>query len=395
MLQKGLDELTVGDLKSLIVDRVAENRRLEYKRRLYGGKDQDKAEAAADLSAMANGVGGTLILGIAEENGCASELVGVESSDPDSLLRSIQDSLRSGIEPTLHGVQIKWVPIEDKRGAVVIHIPRSWYGPHRVILNKNRNFYIRDENGKHPMSVEELRRAFVAGTTIPAEIRDFRDGRISLLERDYGPLEIRVGTPKLVVHVVPYMAFIEPTSFDIRDSIMLPFGSGFTNCFPSVEGKVFYIKDKIYGSTSVQAFSTLFRDGRVEAVTKIDSMQFSLARAEMDIISAFRETTRIFDDIGVSPPYAVMVSFLDVKNCYGVDSRHSSSTGYPCRRDRLLLPSFEITNAELGCKTPDTMFPLATLLWNAFGYEASPNFDQEGRYNSPYPDYSQRIGESY
>ena len=380
MQQKGFDELTVDDLRSLVADRVSENRRLEFKRQLYGGREKDHAEAAADLSAMANGVGGTLISGIAEEKGCASELVGVKSSDPDTLLRGIQDSLRSGIEPALHGVQIKWVPIEDQRGAVVIHIPRSWYGPHRVILNNNQNFYIRDENGKHPMSVEELRRAFVAGTTIPAEIREFREERISLLERDYGPLEIRIGTQKLVVHVVPYTAFIEPVSFDISDSIMLPLGSGFTDSFLSVEGKVFYRNEKYDGSTSVQAFCTLFRDGRVEAVAKINSMQISLTSAEMDIIKTFRDTTRIFKDIGVAPPYAVMVSFLDVKNCIGVDAHRSSSICYPCRRDRLLLPPFEITDAMLDTETSDTLFPLATLLWNAFGHKESPNFDQEGRY---------------
>ena len=166
MRQKGFDELTVGILKSLVADRVEESLRLKFKHEIYGGKDRDNAEAAADLSAMANGVGGTLIIGIADENGCASELVGVKSSDPESLLRTIQNSLRSGIEPTLCGVQIKWVPIDDQRGAIVIYVPRSWYGPHRVNLNKDQNFYIRDENGKHPMSIMELRRAFVADWTV-------------------------------------------------------------------------------------------------------------------------------------------------------------------------------------------------------------------------------------
>ena len=58
MLQKGFDELTVDDLRSLVADRVSENRRLEFKLQLYGGTERNHAEAAADLSAMANGAGG-------------------------------------------------------------------------------------------------------------------------------------------------------------------------------------------------------------------------------------------------------------------------------------------------------------------------------------------------
>lgn len=388
MLQTELDKLTISDLEELIERRVPEDRRLEFKRDLYDGSDRQKKEAAADISAMANGAGGTLILGIAEENGYASELVGVDSSNPDGLLLSIQDSLRSSIEPVLQGVQVKWVPIDGQRGAVVVQVPRSWYGPHRVIVGKDRNFYMRNENGKHPMSVEELRRAFAAGPEVSAAIEKFRTERIALLEQDEGSLAIQEGFPKLVVHVVPYIAFREPVTFDLRDSLLPPIGASGWNDFASVEGKVSYSGPE-EDFTSVRAFSTLFRDGRVEAVAKIytgekdGKTHFSLAGVESDIISTFWGAKRKFDDLGIPPPYAVMISFLDVKGCHGAGERQLWSITYPCRRNRLLLPAYEVTESDLDCDAPDTMFALATLLWNAFGHKVSPNFDHEGRHRPP------------
>lgn len=385
MLQKELDKLSISDLEMLVKRRVPENRRLEFKRDLYGGSDRQKKEAAADISAMANGAGGTLILGIAEENGCASELFGVESSNPDGLLLSIQDSLRSGIEPILQGVEVKWLPINGERGAVVVRVPRSWYGPHRVIVGKDQNFYMRDENGKHPMSVEELRRAFADGPEVSAAIERFRAERIALLEQDEGPLAIHEGSPKLVVHVVPYIAFREPVSFDIRDSLLRPIGASGWNDFASVEGKVSYSGPE-GDFKSVRAFSTLFRDGRVEAVAKIytgetdGKIHFSLSGVESEIISTFWDAKRKFEELGVPPPYAVMISFLDVKGCHGAGERQLWSITYPCRRDRLLLPACEVTEVSLTDEAPDTMFSVATLLWNAFGHKASPNFDHDGRH---------------
>lgn len=91
MFQKAIDAITVSDLQALVDARIPEGRRLEYKRDHYGRNDDAKREFAADVSSMANSLGGYLLIGIDEANGFASKLVGVTAENPDSLLRGITD----------------------------------------------------------------------------------------------------------------------------------------------------------------------------------------------------------------------------------------------------------------------------------------------------------------
>ncbi|MEM9046795.1 MAG: ATP-binding protein, partial [Pseudomonadota bacterium] len=265
MFESTIDQLTLADIESLVEQTTPEGRSLEFKRDLYGGSDKDKKEAAADISAMANGSGGTLIIGIAEKNGAAHELVGVKSSNPDDLILKIEGSLRSSLEPILQGVRIKWIPMSETRGVLVIGIPRSWAGPHRVIASKDRNFYIRDENGKHPMTVEELRRAFTAGPDLQRSIENFREERLAMITNDEGPLAVKPGFPILVVHIVPYIAFRERYNVDLTDVLLAPMGASGWSDFRSLDGKVSYSGPE-EDFAEVRAYSTVFRNGCIEAV---------------------------------------------------------------------------------------------------------------------------------
>lgn len=75
------DELELTNFERLVENGTPEGRQLEFKRDHYGNGDNAKKEFAADISAMANALGGILIIGIEEKNGIASKIVGVESDD--------------------------------------------------------------------------------------------------------------------------------------------------------------------------------------------------------------------------------------------------------------------------------------------------------------------------
>jgi predicted HTH transcriptional regulator len=60
---KIVTELTVGDLDALIAAQP-ESRVLEYKADLPGGRDEDKREFLADVTALANTAGGAIIYGV-------------------------------------------------------------------------------------------------------------------------------------------------------------------------------------------------------------------------------------------------------------------------------------------------------------------------------------------
>lgn len=153
MFAKAFDEISLADLQALVDEGIPEGRQLEFKRDHYGRKDDDKREFAADVSAMANAFGGYLLIGIDEKNGIASDLCGVTTPDADGLVRAVSEAIRASFEPPLLDMRVKWIAIEAERGVLVIKIARSWSAPHRVTVAKDYRFFIRDENGKHPIEV--------------------------------------------------------------------------------------------------------------------------------------------------------------------------------------------------------------------------------------------------
>ena len=83
MLLDSLDSINANHLNALVDDGVRESRSLEFKATLALGNESEKKEFLADVSALANDGGGDPILGVDEDNGAASAVVGLDSFDPD------------------------------------------------------------------------------------------------------------------------------------------------------------------------------------------------------------------------------------------------------------------------------------------------------------------------
>jgi predicted HTH transcriptional regulator len=88
-----LSTITLVDLQSLITDKVRENRQLDYKDEQPAhprANDDKKSDFAVDVSALANGSGGLLVYGVAEERdggrptGIASALNGLAGFNFDA-----------------------------------------------------------------------------------------------------------------------------------------------------------------------------------------------------------------------------------------------------------------------------------------------------------------------
>jgi hypothetical protein len=384
MLARPIDEITPADLEALVENRISESRRLEFKRDHYGRKDEDKREFAADVSAMANGSGGDIIIGIAEESGAASELTGVVEENPDKLMLAIIDSLRSSIEPLILGLRVVHIKLPTGRVVIIVRVPRSWNAPHRVTVAKDNRFFIRDENGKHPMSVEELRRSFLFGTEVESRLRNFRIERLKLLADNEGPLAIAAGNPCMIVHVVPLTSLIDPPQieFDPSRAGLAPLGaSGWNNMF-SIDGLVTYSGlDERF--KSVGAFTTLFRNGIAEAVGtvytgEVDGLKtLSLKGIEQSTARFLRECVREYAHYNIGPPTYLMLSLTGVRGLSASFDSWYSGLAIPHRSDKVLLPELRIEGAQLADETREVLQPIFDLLWNAFGRRGSPNSGRE------------------
>ncbi len=385
---KLIDEIGLDDLKALVEARTPEGRRLELKDDHYGRNDNAKREFAADISAMANSQGGYLLIGIDEENGLASRLVGVEHPNPDELVLGVSQAIRASIEPQILGFRVRWIATEGTRGVLIIQVDRSWNGPHRVTVAHDSRFFLRGENGKHPMSVDELRRAFLFASELEERIRRFRTERLQRLIADEGPLEVDASQVRLILHLVLRAAFTDVVQlqFGPHEIGIPPIGArGGFNPMRSMDGFVTYSGPE-ERFDSVRAFSTLFRNGTVEAVAKVHSWEkdgrrfIALRHVEQYAIDTVTDVLEQLRRRSVPPPHYLMLSFVGVRGLCAPLREWDSGLAYPHRSDNVLLPEFTIDEGRSTEETSSFLRPLLDLLWNAFGQPGTPSFDSGGRY---------------
>ena len=287
------------------------------------------------------------------------------------------------------GVRVRWLEIGANRGVLIIQIDRSWSAPHRVTIARDNRFFIRDENGKHPMSVAELRHAFLFASELEDRIRSFRNDRLKLLDSDEGPLSVEMPAPRLVLHIVPQITFTEGVQlhFDPHKVGIPPLGARGWNSMYSIDGLVTYTSPENEIGI-VRAFTTLFRNGIVEAVAKIYSSQNSkhpsiyLSGIEYDLIDSTGYIISELQRRSVHPPYYIMISLIGARGLTASINDFRRSVDHPYRANKIILPELMI-DQMLADEKPSTMLrSIFDLLWNAFGHFGSPNYDANGNYKS-------------
>ncbi|MEU1994009.1 ATP-binding protein [Nocardia gamkensis] len=108
---------------------------LDWKQDNYSGKDSDKQEFAKDVTGLANGTGGILVIGVKEGTyGCES--TPVEVSDVTTL--RYEQVCRDLVFPYLPGVEVRELAKGNGTGYYVIIVNRSADAPHAVVTGKDK-----------------------------------------------------------------------------------------------------------------------------------------------------------------------------------------------------------------------------------------------------------------
>ena len=267
MLTKALDDLTPSDFADLAQTGISESRYLDFKAAAVGGADDDRREFLADVSAFANAAGGDLVCGIVEKDGVAVSAPGIALADPDKEILRLDDLIRSGLQPRVLDVRIKWVQAAAAGvGFIVVRVPRSWTAPHRVTLRSHDKFYVRNSAGKHPMNVDELRRAFTLGQELADRIRGFRTQRVATILEGETPVDM-YRDPKIIIHIAPLISFTDAPELAVGASDALdlvPIGaSGGWHPLHTFEGFATYVGSEDDLSRS---YVLMFRNGVIETV---------------------------------------------------------------------------------------------------------------------------------
>jgi hypothetical protein len=393
LTRSDFDSITEQDLLDLINAAVPESRAIEYKRDLYGGRDEDKREFLKDVSSFANSSGGHLVIGIEESSGLPVKLSPLTSANPDSELDRLNSLVRDGIDPRINGVRSKAVLLMGGGYAFVIRVPPSWNPPHRVSSKGHNRFYARHSTGAYELSVEELRVLFNSSSNAVDRIRDFRRERNSLIERNEGIVPLAPHEGRLILHVMPLESSVGiGLSIDLQKirqlySLLAPIGSRGFNPTYNFDGfaNLFHNSGSGY-----ESYTQIFRSGAIEAVysgiisSKKQDRYLNAANFSNLVMQKIDCYIDVLKYLNAGAPVIVMITLQDLK---GVSLSVSSS-------NFKLSPAFDRRNLELPEITIDdfgtpldyqrAMRPAFDALWNAAGFARSSYFDKNGDWVKPY-----------
>jgi hypothetical protein len=397
MIPKPLSQITEAVLTSLIENKVQERKDLDYKRELPERNDEQKREFLSDISSFANTVGGDLIFGIdaPSGDGVPVGIPGVPATSLEDAKLWIENVLRTGLQPRLTGYEVQAVPLDSGCAVLIIRIPKSWAGPHRVIFRDHGHFYARNSSGKYRLDVDELRSSFLLSETIADRIQTFRADRVARIKSGDTALPLKAG-PKLAVHILPLAAFGGTRGLDISVSLraylgqfmqpgpglgrVKPFSisSGGWDHVVNLEGRVVF-PARYGGDPAGRSYTQFFRLGAIEAAVSIPTGrdQNGVSYASLDRTV---EELRVFIpahlsalvDLGVEFPTYVFLSFIDIGGALLKTERFVITSARPIDRTAILLPEFTVE--ALPINTAKALREPLETIWNAAGNDFCPYF---------------------
>ena len=370
MIPGPIEPIDAAALERLVTNGVAEGRTLEFKRALPDPRNKDsKREFLADVTSFANALGGDLLYGIDAPRGIAIAVPGIELADPDAELRRWEDVIQDGVEPRLHGLRLKWISAGPDRGVILIRVPASAIGPHRVIFSNWSRFFGRRSNAKYEMDTQELREAFTASEALPNRIRALHFEAIDMAVR--GDLPVGLGDdPKAICSLIPLSYFREGRDLDITpENALAPVKpSGHLEAIEMVEGVLLHTIPGEAGA--VRSYALTYRQGRVDVVWTIGRVVDELRKDEVRLVWPKRFEDGLLDaavsgaaklqPFGVEGPWTVHVTLVGIRDYQLVLNNDYASD--PAWRDRVTLPSLrtDIMNHA-------ALLPLLRSFWLAFG----------------------------
>ena len=381
-LPRDLTNANEAHINALVDAQVSEGTHLDFKRDLPGRDGRGTNDLAADVSAFANSSGGDLVYGIDEDGEGQAAAVVPALGNMDEVALRIQDVLMANIEPRVPGLQVQAIPVAGGF-VLVIRVPQSWAGPHRVTTN--HQFYIRENGRKRPIDVPEIRGLFLRSDQQAKRVRDFRTERLGKILAGEAPHRLVPGA-LLVVHFVPTQAilgtvYVDPIPY-MRNRSLPVMSRTIPNARVNVDGAL-VIRNP--GAAGTYGYSQLFRNGFFETVQVFEHAEGARAGLgsviyEQSLIALLDLLRAEYTHLGIGTELTCMLSILGANNVemgferwrYAVQDHQ----GYFDRRT-LVLPDVLLL-AELTSE--QALRPVFDLVWQSAGMDGSANYNAAGEW---------------
>lgn len=382
MLAKPIEAISAEDIDSLVANEVKEGLTLDYKRDLVADTKDDKREFLADIASFANGRGGDIVFGLGDRrdgNGQSTgvpEFVGVSVANEDELKKRMQSWIDSGIEPQVPNVRMRLVECESGN-VFIVRIPKSWAAPHMVKFQVRPAFYARNNVGKYPLGMNEIRALFTDQVGLTESIRNFRNYRIAQIEASETPIALEKG-PKIVMHMLPVSSFLGGASaFDLgsmskNHDLIRPLYWDLHNYRINIDGFLSYSNDG--GNGSVNSYAQFFRDGKIEYVEsgllapgENPAHGIPYLCSESEMMKTVTQSLNLYKKAQVVPPVVIYVALLNVKGLTINPGRnYFVRRTHPIDREMLMLP--EVVANDFDVAVDELIKPVLDAIWNACGY---------------------------
>ena len=387
MIPVRIEDVDRAALHALIDNAVAEGRTIEYKQALPGKANSEVDPVVATVTSFANTDGGDLLLGVKASKSAPLELPGIEIENWDREKLRLEHMLLNRVKPRLPrgAVTIRAIETTNGRHVVVIRVTASWTGPHQV--SPTSKFYGRTSGGRYEFDVEELRRAFAMSETITDRIREFRRERIARIESRQTPVPL-VKTGFMVVHVIPLSAVRATTGIDMADlnaftNQMRPMetSGGWSNRI-NLDGLVTctrrppdlsYAYTQMFRTGAAEGVLTLHNDDESRVALTSDTFEYETA----DFVTRY---LTVAENLEIEPPFYAFLSFVGVQGC-----RLALHRGIPWPGQEVELPDDvmrlpEVVIQDRNEQVFKVLKPAFDMVWNAFGWLGSRNYDKEGEW---------------
>lgn len=377
-------------IEQFVADQTREGSHLDFKRELpTAWNDAAKHEFLADTTAFANSGGGDLIFGI-EEDGQAQALAVIPQviANVDQEMRRLQDFLLNLAEPRLpevkvHAVQVSVAGIDGH--VVVVRIPQSWAGPHRV--KTNQHFFIRDGLRKRQLDIPEIRSLFLRTENQAQRVNDFRTERLGKILSGNAPQRL-VDGPILIAHLIPTQAAlglvqIDPVPYTNQRGLPV-IGTSGGMARLNLDGALFVRNETPQGET--HGYSQFFRNGFFESALVLSRRReegrvvLPSRNYEEHLIALLGNFREELNRLGINYECAVMLSLLradevqlGVSSNWGFDDPHQTLFD----RKTLVLPDIV---ARSDATPEKALKPAFDLMWQAAGFSGSRNFNDAGEW---------------
>jgi Putative DNA-binding domain len=169
LLLRAPDSWTLDDVNRLVLDQIPEGQRIEYKSALVLDTKSQKIEVSKDISGLANGQGGWIFFGIAEDESPEPLPTGLSPLPAIGLQTRLENILDSALDPI---PDYEAVTIKAGEGSVIlVRVAQASGRPVMIQGYEQHRYFVRSGTRTRPMNATEVATAHEAASNRAEGIR--------------------------------------------------------------------------------------------------------------------------------------------------------------------------------------------------------------------------------